>query len=91
MPYMNESPSITESDDIVKVSPPASYVALAGMDRQSGESKVKLEQVDVERKPAGKKAPNTNGTQEMKQEVKEVDVQKMMEETVRRVRDQSDR
>jgi hypothetical protein len=92
MPYMPESPSATELDDIVKISPPASYVALAGMDHQPGQPKFKLEPVEVERYPIDVKPSGiTSGKKEIKQEVEEVDVQKMMEVTVKRVRAQSDR
>jgi len=90
MPYMPESPSLTELDDIVKVSPPVSYVALAGMDKQPGQPKVKLEPVG--RDTSDDKQSNGGGGQtDFKQQVEEVDVQKMVEETVRRVREQSDR
>lgn len=89
MPYMSQSPSTTELDDIVRISPPAKYVALASTD---SETKVKLEPVDGLRDSLDQKPELTFDVgKQVKQQVEEVDVQKMVEQTVKRVREQSDR
>jgi len=89
MPYMSQSPSTTELDDIVRISPPAKYVALASTD---SETKVKLEPVDGLRDPLDQKPELTFDVgKQVKQQVEAVDMQKMVEQTVKRVREQSDR
>lgn len=78
---MPHSPPTTEFDDLVKVSPPPAHIAIMP------DTKVKVEHIDS----SYTHHQGLDSKDEKPMSIGDADVQKMLEDTVRRVREQSDR
>lgn len=86
---MPRSPPTTELDDLVKISPPPFHAPLDMGDRKNA-AEVHMEHV-ARKSPPRAQPTAPSGDKDIKPRKDEVDVQRMVEETVRRVREQSDR